>query len=72
MSDCELTEKCIFFNDKMPNMPTMAGLFKDRFCRAEGVGCARLTVCHALGRENVPGDLYPNDEKRAELLVAGA
>ena len=61
MPDCKLTEKCLFFNNRMAAMPSMADLFKDRFCRSGGSGCARYVVCEALGRENVPPDLYPND-----------
>ena len=72
MQDCKLVEKCIFFNDKMADMPSMANLFKDRFCHADGEGCARYAVFQVLGRENVPVDLYPNDMQRAESILATA
>jgi hypothetical protein len=72
MPDCKLIEKCIFFNDKMADMPSMAHLFKDRFCHADFEGCARFTVFQALGRENVPVDLYPNDMPRAQSILASS
>ncbi|PKQ15346.1 MAG: hypothetical protein CVT67_09930 [Actinobacteria bacterium HGW-Actinobacteria-7] len=70
MADCELIEKCIFFNDKMSDMPTMADLYKKRYCRTDSSACARFGVFRALGRENVPADLYPNDAERAAAILS--
>ncbi len=70
MADCKLIETCIFFNDKMAEMPTMADMYKDRYCRDDFEGCARFAVFSAIGRENVPTDLYPNDMARAQSLIA--
>ncbi len=70
MTDCELLEKCIFFNDKMANMPGMAALYKRQYCQGDNSGCARYIVFQALGRERVPADLFPNDVERAEQIVA--
>ncbi len=69
MADCQLIETCIFFNDKMANMPDMANLYKQRYCRTDNSNCARFTVFSALGRENVPPDLYPNDISRAREII---
>ena len=71
MADCALIETCIFFNDKMADMPGMANLYKQRYCREDSASCARYTVFEALGRENVPTDLFPNDLARANGIVAG-
>ena len=54
MAACECLEGCIFFNDKMAEMPSMADLLKDRYCRGEYASCARYRVFKAIGRENVP------------------
>jgi len=70
MADCELTETCIFFNDKMADMPVMADIYKDRYCRGAKSECARYLVFSTIGRENVPIDLYPNQRERAEAIVA--
>jgi len=67
---CEHIERCIFFNDKMAEMPGMSEIYKNRYCRDDNLACARYIVCDALGREGVPGDLYPNDRDRALALIA--
>ena len=69
MADCAKLAKCIFFNDKMPNMPAMANLFKQRYCKTDFDRCARFIVASKLGGERVPGDLFPNDQDRAQKLI---
>lgn len=69
MSDCALIETCIFFNDKMASMPSMADLYKQRYCKTDHTVCARYMVFSTLGRENVPADLYPNDVERAKSII---
>lgn len=71
MADCQMLPGCIFFNDKMQNMPSTAGLFKERYCRGNAADCARYIVATRLGREKVPTDIFPNDRIRAERLVKG-
>jgi hypothetical protein len=71
MADCALLPGCIFFNDKMANMPGMAELYKSGFCRGDNSTCARYKVFGALGREKVPADLYPNDLDRANRILQG-
>ncbi len=72
MNDCVLIETCIFFNDRMAQMPSMASLYKERYCKGDSGQCARYLVFDALGRENVPTDLYPNDVDRARALVTAS
>lgn len=69
MAECQLTEKCIFFNDRMSHMPGMAEIYKDRYCRDDHDMCARYMVFKALGRENVPFDLFPNERDRALEVI---
>ena len=69
MAKCEFLEGCIFFNDKMANMPATAELYKQRYCRDAPEECARLIVRKALGKDAVPADLFPNARVRAEDLV---
>lgn len=72
MSDCKCLAKCLFFNDKMQNMPAAANLLKKRLCQGDNSQCARYMVLCALGREKVPSDLSPNQQDRArELIAAG-
>lgn len=70
MPHCELLDTCIFFNNQMANMPAVADLMKKRYCQSEFDDCARLRIMQALGRENVPVDLFPNQEDYAEQLIS--
>ncbi|NDY55143.1 hypothetical protein G3N56_00085 [Desulfovibrio sulfodismutans] len=70
MADCEMIAKCIFFNDKMANMPAMAEMMKKKYCRGDNTKCARYLVCKKLGREKVPADLSPAQTDRAQTIMA--
>jgi hypothetical protein len=72
MADCELLEGCVFFNDKMANMPATAELYKDQYCRENNLECARYVVFKALGREKVPLDLFPNMKEKAQEIIAAS
>ena len=50
MADCELLEGCMFFNDKMANMPVTAEIYKNQYYRENNIECARFMVLKALGR----------------------
>jgi len=69
MNSCELIEKCIFFNDKMSDMPSMAGMYKQRYCLGDQHICARYKVYQSLGSGNVPSNLFPNQHEEAEALL---
>ena len=69
MAACQLIETCIFFNDKMSNMPATADVFKNRYCRGDAHSCARYRVFEKLGRTSVPPDLYPNEHDRADIVL---
>lgn len=72
MADCECLATCIFFNDKMADMPSMANIIKQRYCRGSSTHCARHMVFRNLGSAAVPADLYPSQVERAEELLAAA
>jgi hypothetical protein len=69
MAVCEILPKCIFFNEKMKNMPGTTAFFKVKFCQGDNTHCARHMVLTACGRENVPADLFPNQEERAGKVI---
>ncbi|MCF7936173.1 MAG: hypothetical protein K9L28_07530 [Synergistales bacterium] len=50
----------------------LAAYYKERYCRGDKRECARYRVASTLGREAVPGDLYPNMLTRAKKIVNGA
>lgn len=70
MSDCQFVAKCIFFNDKMANMPSTAEMLKKKYCRSDFEHCARFMVATRLGRDKVPSDLTPSQMDRANVLLA--
>jgi hypothetical protein len=51
-------------------MPALAGIMKKRYCLGDFSVCARHQVKEALGKENVPGDLFPNQFDRARMTIA--
>ena len=69
MAKCQLIAGCLFFNDKMQNMPAISGIYKKNYCQGDNSNCARFMVFQALGREKVPEDLFPNQRDRAETLI---
>ena len=69
MAGCEMLERCIFFNDKMANMPTTAAIMKKKYCLGDNTKCARYIVCKAKGREAVPPDLTPAQMDRATDIL---
>ena len=69
MPDCEMIAKCIFFNDKMANMPAMAGMMKKKYCQGDNSKCARYMVCKGKGREHVPADMSPAQMERAMSIM---
>ena len=70
MADCECLVGCIFFNDKMERMPTMADMYKTKYCKGNAEDCARYTVFKKLGKGKVPVDLYPNQTEKAKALIS--
>lgn len=69
MADCQCLPTCIFFNDRMADMPAMASSMKRRYCQGDNSQCARFMVFSALGKEKVPNDLFPNNVVKAKLIL---
>ena len=70
MADCQCLPTCIFFNDRMADMPAMAASMKKRYCQGDNSQCARFMVFSALGKEKVPTDLFPNNVEKAKLIIS--
>ncbi|NJN98818.1 MAG: hypothetical protein HC875_34360 [Anaerolineales bacterium] len=70
MVECECLPRCLFFNDKMTEMPVTAERLKKKYCLTDNSRCARFMVFKALGREKVPIDLFPQNLDRAHQLIA--
>lgn len=69
MANCELLLQCPFFSDRMANMPVSSAAIKEVYCRTDSSSCARYLVAQALGREQVPPDLFPSEMKRAKRII---
>lgn len=72
MFECECLPTCPFFNDNMKGFENIKEMLKKRLCKGDNTNCARYLVFKALGKQNVPLDLFPNQVERAELIVAQA
>jgi hypothetical protein len=63
---------CPFFHDKMQNYPFAAEHMKRKFCLGDNTDCARHRIRVGLGSEAVPDNLFPNDNARADGILADA
>lgn len=70
MTECEILRTCIFFHNKMADMPSTAEALKLRYCFTDNSKCARYMVLQALGRGQVPINLYPGQTDKALGLIA--
>jgi len=70
MPNCEAISGCPFFNDKLPNMPSLSAWLKIEYCQDKYSNCARFRVRQALGGGQVPSNLFPNEDIRATNIIA--
>jgi hypothetical protein len=70
MADCERLGGCAFFSTLMADQSSLAGLFRQRYCRGHADQCARVLV-EAAGL-TVPDDLFPNQSQKAHDLISQA
>jgi len=71
MAQCNMRSTCIFYTDRMDDMPTAAELMKKQYCLGEFEICARHRVEAKLGSTCVPKILTPEDSRWADRIVAG-
>ncbi|HUZ17577.1 MAG TPA: hypothetical protein VMV68_04270 [Spirochaetia bacterium] len=70
MAECSMIQRCPFFADKMRGMPANATHLKEQYCVDDFKTCARYLVGSQLGEAKIPGNLFPNQNERARVLVA--
>ena len=70
MGECELIETCPFFNDKIKTADINIDELKEKYCKNNSLNCARYMIVQALGRENVPDDLLPDQKTTAYQIIA--
>ncbi|NCB30056.1 MAG: hypothetical protein EOM66_01450 [Clostridia bacterium] len=66
---CEKLEKCPFYQQKMPMDSGLGAIYRQNYCESNKEKCARYLVAAKLGAQNVPVDLYPNMQLRAEEII---
>jgi hypothetical protein len=69
MDSCKLLEGCLFFHEKMNNMPTVTDMLKRLYCLWNYKQCARYMVAEKFGKDQVPQDLFPNDITKAKIIL---
>jgi len=71
MKKCAITEKCPFFNDQLPRMHTAKERedLKKKFCGGGSKQCARFIVAEALGLQEVPVNLFPEDLFKVSIIL---
>jgi hypothetical protein len=69
MGDCRFLGTCVFFNNRMVQMPPAARILKQKYCRDDNVHCARYLVSVTAGRGSLPGDLLPNQVETARRII---
>ena len=70
MGECDRLSTCIFYTERMDEMPPCAELLKLRYCLGDFEHCARHRVELKLGSTCVPRSLLPDDSALADRIVA--
>jgi hypothetical protein len=70
VADCELLKTCLFFSDRMSNMPKTTHMVKSKYCKGCNSDCARHMVFAALGKDYVPPDLFPGQIEKAREIIS--
>jgi hypothetical protein len=70
MACCERTEHCAFYCDALATMPMISVIYKDYYCRGDNSDCAIRMLAAAIGDQQLPPDLFPNQTVRARKLIA--
>ena len=71
MAECDKLATCLFFHDRLEDMPSDAALLKQQYCKGDFHACARYRVEDKLGSTSVPASLFPEDTAAADRIVAG-
>ena len=71
MEKCSITNECPFFNDQLPRTQTAKERedLKKKFCGGGSTQCARFIVAEALGLDEVPVNLFPDDLFKVSIIL---
>ncbi len=71
MKKCSIIDECPFFKDQLPKMHTAKDRedMRRKFCGGGNTQCARFIVASALGLDEVPGNLLPDDLFKVSIIL---
>jgi hypothetical protein len=71
MKKCSITDECPFFKDQLPKMHTAKERedMRRKFCGGGSTQCARFIVAEAMGLDEVPGNLFPDDLFKVSIIL---
>jgi len=70
MQECELIDRCPFYNNQLKGDIEQIDAMKEKYCRKNNLNCARYMVLIALGKESMPEELFPHQKERAYLIIS--
>ena len=70
MQECELIDKCPFYNNQLKGDIDQIDNMKEIYCRKNNLNCARYMVLIALGKESMPEELFPHQKERAYQIIS--
>ncbi len=62
MPSCDLLESCYFHRNELSGMPCTYKALLYKYCLGEYTKCTRLCYARAHGKDNVPLEMFPNDQ----------
>ncbi len=73
MAECRIAKSCPLYHSQANSQASaVSNWLKTHYCRGNFALCARHTIHEAIGQEYVPADLFPNEQARAQQIVAQA
>jgi hypothetical protein len=63
--NCEHLDNCVFMEHMRKTDPLTAHTVTVTYCNHDKYGCARYGLLQAVGADDVPDFLWPNDEEEA-------
>jgi hypothetical protein len=67
--NCEHVDNCAFIEHMNRTDPLTAHTVKLTYCDHDKYGCARYGLIQAVGADDVPDFLWPNDEEEALEVI---
>jgi hypothetical protein len=71
MKKCSITDECPFFNDQLSKTKTAKEReeLRIKYCGGGNATCARYIVAQALGLDEVPANLFPEDLFKVSVIL---